>query len=119
MQNYGLLVDYNKLNTTGKIARCPTKSKPYKKNGWYVVYTQDNFINAAFGDYQRNESPIKWHNKQQLNITEKNQIQANAALTQKHIQTEKHQKALYYANKYAQFEHCINHNYTTNKKLLD
>lgn len=113
MQDYGLLIDYNQLNTTGKIVRCPTKSKPYNKNGWYVVYINGNFITAVFGDYQRNESPVKWCDKSKLSIAEKNQIQTQAILNQQRTKIDKQNELAIMRDNFYKLTHLLinNHSY--------
>ena len=79
MQASGLNVDIPNLRTTGKLTRCGTTAKPRSKNGWYVVHTIGNFINAVFGAYGLLDEPIIWHNKSTDKLTRSDRTQIHAA----------------------------------------
>ena len=119
MQQFGLIVNYSNINTSGKLQRVATQAKPKSKNGWYVIHINDFGVIAIYGDYQKDYKPIKWTNltkitpEQSQNLKNKmNQTKIEDFIKKKELLN---QINLFYANKVRPMEQL--HKYLELKKL--
>jgi putative DNA primase/helicase len=102
MQLYGLHINANKL-VFRNIGRCTTTRKIKDNNGWYIIFQNDAFITAFYGDHQLGES-FKWCSKQRLSKQEKLEQRANYLEYQKQMEHEKKIQLQNINQQYAQFK---------------
>ena len=73
--SFGLLL--SEIVADGEIHRVPTKSKPFKKNGWYVAYPDSHI--CIFGNWESDERMVFKPNGLQVTLTERANIKEQAA----------------------------------------
>jgi len=118
--SYGLLVNDLNLRINGKIARCGTKDKPKSKNGWYVVYTYNDLINACFGDFRSGEGTQKWCNKHNLSSLEKSITRKNMNIFRENFEKEGNKTLIKIRQDFASFDLLKhNHRYLANKGISE